>query len=447
MLYQPSIETLPLPQLRGLQDERIREQVAYCYARIPFYKKLLDEAGVHPSSIKGVADLYKLPFTKKTDLRDNYPFGLFAVPQDEVARIHCSSGTTGKPTVVGYTMGDLDIFADCIARSLAAAGCKPGMILQNAYGYGLFTGGLGLHYGAEKLGMTVVPVSGGMTDRQIMLLQDFGADAICCTPSYALTIAEELAKRGIDKNELKLKFAVLGAEPWTESIRANVEADLGVTATNIYGLSEVMGPGVSQEDYEEKGTGSYIWEDHFYPEIVDKDTGEPLPEGATGVLVFTTLTKKATPVLRYWTNDITNIYRDKSAKRTHIKMGQIIGRSDDMLIIRGVNLFHTQVEAVLQGFGELSTNYQLLVKNEGKMDEVEVLVEVDKAMANDLGTQALSPELIKSNERLNAVFNALQKKIKDNIGLTMKVHFKLPGEIPRSEGGKMNRIIDGRQKK
>lgn len=446
MLYQPEVETLAIAKLRALQSERLREQVAYLYRQVPFYRKQLDEAGVSPASIKGIADIHRLPFTKKTDLRDNYPFGLFAVPQSEVARLHCSSGTTGKPTVVGYTKDDLDIFSECIARSLAAAGCRPGMVLQNAYGYGLFTGGLGLHYGAERLGMTVIPVSGGMTDRQIMLMQDFGTDAICCTPSYALTIAESLASRGIDKNALKLQLAILGAEPWTESIRAGVEAGLGVTATNIYGLSEVMGPGVSQEDCEEKGTGSYIWEDHFYPEIVDRDTGEPLPAGATGVLVFTTLTKKAMPVLRYWTNDITSIYYDQSAKRTHIKMGQIIGRSDDMLIIRGVNLFHTQVEAVLQDFPELSSNYQLLVKNEGRMDEVEAIIEINGDVLGEARPERLSDAFLQSHDRLGAAHRSIQKKIKDNIGLTMKVTFLMPGKLPRSEGGKTSRIIDTRKK-
>lgn len=271
-------------------------------------------------------------------------------------------------------------------------------------------------------------------------------DALCCTPSYALTIAEELAKRGIEPESLQLKLAILGAEPWTESIRMGVERGLGVTATNIYGLSEVMGPGVSQEDYEEQGTGSYIWEDHFFPEIVDRETGTPLPEGAEGVLVFTTLTKKATPVLRYWTNDITSIYYDKSAKRTHIKMGQIIGRADDMLIIRGVNLFHTQVEAVLEDFEDLSRNYQLIVKNDGRMDEVEVHIELEALRSKDLTADQLLPHNLPYQDQLNAVHGKLQKKIKDSIGLTMKVFFKMPGTIPRSEGGKTNRIIDQRKK-
>ncbi len=446
MLYQPEIETLAIEKLRKLQNERLVAQVAYVYNRVPFYKKQMDEAGVKPTDIKSIHDLHKLPFTKKNDLRDNYPFGLFAVPQSEITRIHGSSGTTGKPTVVGYTKGDIDIFSEVIARSLTTAGCKPGMIMQNAYGYGLFTGGLGIHYGAEQLGMAVVPISGGMTERQIMLMQDFRSDVLCCTPSYALTIAEELKKRGIAPESLNLKFAVLGAEPWTESIRAEVEKGLGVVATNIYGLSEVMGPGVSQEDYEEKGSGSYIWEDHFFPEVVDRVTGLPLPEGQPGVLVFTTLTKQAMPVLRYWTNDITTIYYDRAGKRTHIKMGQIIGRSDDMLIIRGVNLFHTQVEAVLEGFNDLSANYQLIVKNEGKMDEVDVKVELDPELCSALGLESIDIEFIKSHDRLGQVHRIFQKKIKDNIGLTMKVEFMMPGAIPRSEGGKLNRIVDTRKK-
>lgn len=446
MLYQPEIETMPLAKLRELQSQRLREQVNYLYKNVPFYKQQLDEASVDPASIKGIEDIRRLPFTKKTDLRDNYPFGLIAVPQKEISRIHCSSGTTGKPTVVAYTMGDLDIFSECVARSLTAAGCRPGMIMQNAYGYGLFTGGLGLHYGAERLGMAVVPVSGGMTERQIMLMKDFGTDALCCTPSYAMTIVEELQRKGIDKNSLKLKLAILGAEPWTESIRAGVEAGLGVVATNIYGLSEIMGPGVSQEDYEEKGTGSYIWEDHFFSEVVDRHTGEPLPEGTPGVLVFTTLTKKALPLLRYWTNDICTLHYDKGGKRTHIKMGQIIGRADDMLIIRGVNLFHTQVEAVLEEFNKLSTNYQLLVSRDGNMDMVTVNVELESDFFNELGIDTISPEVIKEQPHLSELYYGFVKKIKDNTGLSMHLHLLVPGAIPRSEGGKLNRIIDLRKK-
>jgi phenylacetate-CoA ligase len=426
---------MPLDKLRQLQSERLKNLVAYVYNRVPFYKKTLDEHGVKPSDIKGIGDIHKLPFTKKYHLRDNYPFDLFAVPMSEVIRIHASSGTTGKPTVVGYTRRDIEIFSEVVARSLAASGCRPGMKLQNAYGYGLFTGGLGLHYGAEKLGMAVIPVSGGMTDRQIMLLRDFQPEAISCTPSYAQTLSEEIIKRNIPLEELNLKVAILGAEPWTESIRKQVEADLGVDAVNIYGLSEIMGPGVSNEDVDEKGTGSYIWEDHFFPEIVDKDTGEPLPEGEFGVLTFTTLTKEAIPMLRYWTNDITNIYYEHSGKRTHVKMGPIRGRADDMLIIRGVNLFHTQVEDVIQYFEELSPNYQLVVTREGNMDEVEVRLEIAEA----------HKEILRSTERYRELHGRLVKKIKDNIGLTMKITVDVPGSIPRSEGGKLKRIIDNRK--
>lgn len=433
MIFNAPIETMPLPKLRALQNKRLRQQVAKVYENVPFYRQLFDEAGLKPTDIKGVKDLHKIPFTKKTDLRDNYPFGLFAIPREEVIRVHASSGTTGKPTVVGYSRQDIEIFSEVVARSLAAAGGKRGMVLQNAYGYGLFTGGLGIHYGGEKLGMTVIPVSGGVTDRQLLLMEDLKSDMICCTPSYAQTLAEELVKRNISSDRINLKYAVLGAEPWTETIRQCVETGLGITATNIYGLSEIIGPGVSQEDFEEKGTGSYIWEDHFFPEIVDKDTGEPLPEGEYGVLVFTTLTKQAMPLLRYWTNDITNIYYDKSEKRTHVKMGAIRGRSDDMLIIRGVNLFHTQVEDILKDIAPLSSNYQLIVSRTGTMDDVEVKVEIAQTHTH------------LSEDGLNEIQGFFSKKIKDTIGLSMKVKILKTGDIPRSEGGKLSRIVDLRK--
>jgi phenylacetate-CoA ligase len=430
MIFNLRAETMPLDKLRALQNKRLRQQVLNLYKNVPFYRQKLDEMGVNPSSIKEVKDLHKLPFTKKNDLRDNYPFGLFAVPREEVVRVHASSGTTGKPTVVGYNAHDIAVFTEVVARSLAAAGGKKGMVLQNAYGYGLFTGGMGIHYGGEKLGMTVIPISGGLTDRQLLIMEDLKSEMICCTPSYAQTLAEELTKRHISKDRLNLKYAVLGAEPWTETIRQTVETGLGVSATNIYGLSEIIGPGVSQEDVEEKGTGSYIWEDHFYPEIVDKDTGEPLPYGEYGVLVFTTLTKQAMPLLRYWTNDITNIYYDHSEKRTHIKMGAIRGRADDMLIIRGVNLFHTQVEAILQDIKALSANYQLIVSRTGAMDDVEVKVEISETHAHV------------SEDKMKDIKGHFSKKIKDNIGLSMKINIVKMGEIPRSEGGKLSRIVD-----
>lgn len=443
MYHNREMETMPTDRLRKLQNGRLREKINLLYHKVPYYKQQFEAAGITPESIRTVDDLYRIPFTKKDALRDNYPFGLFTIPRHEVARLHCSSGTTGKPIVVGYTPGDLDIFSEVVARSLSAAGCTPGMLMQNAYGYGLFTGGLGLHYGAEMLGMTVLPISGGGTEKQLMLLQDFASDAICCTPSYALTLAEAIRKNQIDSSRIKLKYAVLGAEPWTESIRAAVEDGLGVTATNIYGLSEIIGPGVSQEDYEEKGSGSYIWEDHFYPEIVDKDTGEPLPHGQQGVLVFTTLTKEAMPLLRYWTNDITSIYYDKSAKRTHIKMAPIAGRADDMLIIRGVNLFHTQVEAVLEHIPSLSANYQLIVSHNGAMDEVAVRVEAEQTLFEALGKECADAL---QHDTLQHASGHLKKKIKDSIGLSMDITITAPGAIPRSEGGKLNRIVDTRGK-
>ncbi|TGE29690.1 phenylacetate--CoA ligase family protein [Hymenobacter metallicola] len=442
MLFQPEIERMPLAQLRKLQDARLRQQVEYVYHRVPFYRAKLDALGVHPSSFNGLADITKLGFTRKADFRDNYPFGLFAVPQPEVARLHCSSGTTGKATVVGYTAQDLTIFAEVVARSLAAAGCRPGMKLQNAYGYGLFTGGLGIHYGAEKLGLTVIPVSGGGTDRQLQLLQDFRPEIICATPSYAQVLAEEMQRRRISHNFINLQYAALGAEPWTETIRQQVESGLHVRATNIYGLSEIMGPGVSQEDVDEQGTGSYIWEDHFLPEVVDKDSGEPVAEGELGVLVFTTLTKQAMPILRYWTNDITNIYYGESRSRTHVKMGPIRGRADDMLIIRGVNFFPTQVEDILSGLDHVSPYYQVVVSRRGSLDEVKVSVEISEELMRRLELDAVTEAAVQQHDCLRNLQGACAKKIKDNIGLSMQVQLVGFGQLPRSEGGKLSRVQD-----
>jgi phenylacetate-CoA ligase len=427
-MYNKTIETLPLGQLRELQNQRFSKMLRRIYHHVPFYNDLFKKQGIHPDDIKGIEDLPKLPFTRKTDLRDNYPYKMFASPMHEIRRIHASSGTTGKPTVVGYTHNDLEVFDEVVARSLVCAGAKPGMKLHNAYGYGLFTGGLGMHGGATKLGMAVIPISGGMTDRQLTILQDFTPEVICCTPSYAQTLAEECKKRGIDTEKLAVKYAVLGAEPWTEAIRKQVEEGLNVTATNIYGLSEIMGPGVSQEDFEEKGTGSYIWEDHFFPEVVDRDTGKPLPYGEEGVLVFTTITKEAFPLLRYWTNDICSIYYDEKAKRTHIKMSPIKGRADDMLIIRGVNLFYTQVEEVIEQFDFLVPNYQLIVTREGTLDNVLVRCEVAE------GVNINDPKFV----------NLLSQKIKNTIGLSMKIQLESIGSIPRSQGGKLSRIVDRR---
>ncbi|WP_020537570.1 phenylacetate--CoA ligase family protein [Lewinella cohaerens] len=428
MLYNTSIETLPLAKLRQLQSERLCALVNRLYEKVPFYRQQFTVAGLMPGDIKGIEDLRRLPFTRKKDLRDNYPYGMFATPMEEVRRIHASSGTTGKPTVVGYNQHDLGVFNEVVARSLVAAGARPGMRLHNAYGYGLFTGGLGMHGGATRLGMAVIPVSGGMTDRQLTILQDFAPEVICCTPSYAQTLAAECAKRGIDPAALNTRYAVLGAEPWTEAIRQQVEKGLQVSATNIYGLSEIMGPGVSQEDVDEKGTGSYIWEDHFFPEVVDRDTGQPLPYGEEGVLVFTTLTKQTFPLLRYWTNDICSLHYDPNGKRTHIKMAAIKGRADDMLIIRGVNLFYTQVEEVIEQMDFLVPNYRLIVTREGTMDQVEVKVEVAS------GLDAANPDLAA----------ALSQKIKNTIGLSMKISLQAPGSIPGSEGGKLSRVEDRR---
>lgn len=445
MFFNPEIEQMPLTNLRQLQNERLRKLVHYVYTKVPFYRNIFDEKGIAPKDIKGVEDLHKLPFTKKSDLRDHYPFGLFAVPETALRRIHCSSGTTGKPTVVGYTTNDLELFGNVNARSLMAGGALPGMKLHNAYGYGLFTGGLGLHAGAEKLGLAVIPVSGGMTDRQLMLLQDFKPEVICCTPSYAQTLADEIAQRNIPLENINLQFAILGAEPWTETIRQDVEKGLDVTATNIYGLSEIIGPGVSQEDYEEKGSGSHIWEDHFFPEIVDPATGEPLPEGKDGVLIFTTLTKEAFPLLRYWTNDICSLYYDKASKRTHVKMSSIKGRSDDMLIIRGVNFFHTQVEEVIRDIDHLEPHYQVVVSRPGKMDEAMVKVEVSPDYLATLGLGKTDKAELQEHKNLIQLQGLLAQKIKNNIGLTMKIQLMNYGTIPRSQGGKLNRVVDLRK--
>jgi len=429
-MFDSIMKHASLDEMRHQQNVRLAALVQRVYTSVPFYKKAFDSIGLRPEDIASVEDLPRIPFTRKSDLRDNYPFGMFAVPMDKISRIHASSGTTGKPTVVGYTQNDLDVFDEVVARSLICGGARPGMKLHNAYGYGLFTGGLGMHGGATKLGMAVIPVSGGMTERQLTILQDFEPEVICCTPSYAQTLSEAFASRGISTQTLAVKYAILGAEPWTEAIRTQVEEGLQVTATNIYGLSEIIGPGVSQEDFEEKGTGSYIWEDHFFPEVVDKDTGQPLPYGEEGVLVLTTLTKEAFPVLRYWTNDICSIYYDPNAKRSYIKMSAIKGRADDMLIVRGVNLFPTQVEEIIHATAGLSPNYRLVVGKKAAMDTVRVEVEV-------------SPGANIHNADLSARF---KNSIKETIGLSMDIALKSPHSIPRSQGGKLSRVEDQRGK-
>jgi phenylacetate-CoA ligase len=433
-----SVEHLELDQLRKLQSERLKNLVAYLDEKSDFYKRKFNESGLAPQDIKSIEDISKLPITYKQDLRDSYPFGLFTVPKSQLQRIHCSSGTTGKPTVVGYTKEDVDLFSEVVARSLNAAGAQRGMLLHNAYGYGIFTGGLGLHYGAEKLGMSVLPISGGMTVRQVDLIMDFKPEVICCSPSYALTIADELANRGIPAEEISLKYAVLGSEPWTEIIRGHIEKRLGLHATNIYGLSEIIGPGVSMEDWEEKG-GSYIWEDHFYPEILDPVTKLPVPYGEEGVLVITTLTKKAMPLLRYWTNDITSLYYDTNAKRTMVKMKPIVGRADDMLIVRGVNVYPSQIEDAFSGIKGVVPNYYLTpIEKEHMCVALEVDVEINDELIRGQQFE------INSNDYTNFIHNfaeSVEGEIKRRVGITTKVKIHAQDSLPKCEGGKINRIL------
>jgi phenylacetate-CoA ligase len=432
VILNKEYEAMPRAALEALQSERLRALVARVYDKVPFYRAQLDKAGVKPAEIKGIGDISKLPFTVKTDLRDNYPFGLFTVPLDEVVRVHASSGTTGKPTVVGYTKGDIDVWAELMARSIAAAGGGPGDMVHNAYGYGLFTGGLGAHYGAERLGATVIPVSGGQTKRQIMLMQDFGSTVLMSTPSYALNIAETMAEMGVDPKSLKLKVGIFGAEPWSEGMRGEIEKALDLVALNIYGLSEVMGPGVSMECLEGKN-GLHVFEDHFIAEIIDPETGAPLPLGETGELVFTTITKEAFPVIRYRTKDITRLMPEPCpCGRTHYRMDRIQGRTDDMLIIRGVNLFPSQVEHVLMGIEEVEPHYQLVVNREGSLDTLEVQVEVSEDVFSDE---------VKVMETLS---RRIQGEIKDLIGVSCKVKLVEPKTIQRSEG-KARRVIDNRK--
>ncbi|HAY3564178.1 TPA: AMP-binding protein [Elizabethkingia meningoseptica] len=433
-----SVEHLELEQLRRLQSDRLKSLVGYLEERSEFYTRKFNESGITSHDIRSIEDITKLPITYKQDLRDSYPFGLFTVPKSELQRIHCSSGTTGKPTVVGYTKEDVDLFSEVVARSLNAAGAKPGMQLHNAYGYGIFTGGLGLHYGAEKLGMSVLPISGGMTVRQVDLIMDFKPEVICCSPSYALTIADELANRGFSAEDISLKYAVLGSEPWTEIIRGHIEKRLGVHASNIYGLSEIIGPGVSMEDWEEKG-GSYIWEDHFYPEILDPVTKLPVPSGEEGVLVITTLTKKAMPLLRYWTNDITSLYYDANAKRTMVKMKPVVGRADDMLIVRGVNVYPSQIEDAFSNIKGVVPNYYLTpVEKEHMCVALEVDVEIDDQL---IRAQQFE---INSNDYTNFIHNFaenVENEIKRRVGITTKVKIHAQDSLPKCEGGKINRIL------
>ncbi len=420
-----AIETASVEELRSLQLQRMRATLEHAYNNSPFYKTQFDEAGVHPTDLETLADLAKFPFTTKKDLRDNYPFGMFAVPMEDVVRVHASSGTTGKPTVVGYTQNDIDTWADVVARSIRAAGGRSKDILHNAYGYGLFTGGLGAHYGAERLGCTVIPMSGGQTEKQVQLIKDFNPDIMMVTPSYMLNIADEMDRQGIDPHELNLRVGIFGAEPWTGSMRKELESRLGIDAIDIYGLSEVMGPGVAMECLETKD-GPTIWEDHFYPEIINPETGEVVADGEEGELVFTSLTKEALPIIRYRTRDLTRLL--PGTARTMRRMDKITGRSDDMLIIRGVNVFPTQIEEQILATDKLSPHYQIEVSREGNLDKMQVHVESE----------------IQLNEReIESTSNELQHKIKTMVGVSTRISICSPDSMPRSEG-KAVRVIDNR---
>ncbi|WP_051299268.1 phenylacetate--CoA ligase PaaK [Marinobacterium litorale] len=422
------IETASIDELRNTQLQRMRWSLAHAYNNVDFYRKAFDEAGVHPSDLKSLDDLARFPFTMKNDLRDNYPFNMFAVPMEEIVRIHASSGTTGKPTVVGYTQKDIDTWADVVARSLRAAGAHAGDLVHVAYGYGLFTGGLGAHYGAERLGCTVIPMSGGQTEKQVQLLRDFNPDVIMVTPSYMLNIADEMERQGLDPHELKLRLGVFGAEPWTGTMRTELEQRLGIDAMDIYGLSEVMGPGVGMECIDSKD-GPTIWEDHFYPEIIDPATGEVLPDGEYGELVFTSLSKEALPIIRYRTRDLTRLL--PGTARPMRRIDKITGRSDDMLIIRGVNVFPTQIEEQLLRVSELAPHYQLILSRKGHMDHMEVQVEL-KPDASGIGSDG--------EQR---VAKELMHHIKSSIGISTQVRVGAPGSLPRSEG-KAKHVIDNR---
>jgi phenylacetate-CoA ligase len=427
-----AIETASRDEISALQLRRLQWTLAHSYNNVACFKKKCEDKGVHPDDLKSLADLAKFPFTTKTDLRDNYPFGLFAVPRDKVARVHASSGTTGKSIVVGYTLKDIDHWANLVARSIRAAGGRAGDMVHVAYGYGMFTGGLGAHYGAERLGCTVVPMSGGQTEKQVQQIVDFRPDIIMVTPSYSLVIAEEFERLGIAPQDISLKVGIFGAEPWGEGMRGEIERKLGIDAIDIYGLTEVMGPGVASECIESKD-GPVIWEDHFYPEIIDPDTGEVLPDGSDGELVFTSLTKEAFPVVRYRTRDLTRLLPPTS--RAFRRMGKITGRTDDMLIVRGVNMFPTQIEEQILRDKRLSGNYQVLLSREGHLDDVEVRCEVQRELSGNIG-----------RAEMDAIAKELQHHIKTNVGVSTHVNVMAFDSIPRTLTGKAKRVIDDRPK-
>ncbi len=429
MIFDMDIETLPREELEALQLKRLKNQCERVYANVAFYRRAFDEAGIKPGDIRSLADLRYLPFTEKQDLRNHYPFGLFAVPKDNVVRIHASSGTTGKATVVGYTQRDIANWATLMARSLTAAGATRRDVIHVAYGYGLFTGGLGAHYGAERLGATTIPVSGGGTRRQAMLMKDFGATVLCCTPSYSLVLYETALECGIDIKDLPLRIGVFGAEPWTEEMRRDIQSKLGIKAVDIYGLSEIMGPGVGIECVEAQA-GAHLMEDHFLCEVIDPVTKEPVPPGEAGELVITTLTKEAQPLIRYRTRDITRLIQTPcKCGRTFARMQRVRGRSDDMLIIRGVNVFPSQIESILLETEGLAPYYQLVVRRDGNLDTLTVQVEVDEKIFSDE---------VKNLQRLEG---KIQKNIKEFLGVTALVKLVEPRAIQRSEG-KAQRVLD-----
>ena len=422
------IETASRDEIQALQLQRLRWSLQHAYDNVPHYRKAFDEKCVRPCDLKTLADLSKFPFTYKKDLRDNYPFGMFAVPRNQLLRVHASSGTTGKPTVVGYTARDIDTWANLVARSIRAAGGRPGDMVHIAYGYGLFTGGLGAHYGAERAGCTVVPMSGGQTEKQVQLIQDFKPDIIMVTPSYMQVIVEEFQRQGLDARDSSLKVGIFGAEPWTEAMRQEIEAKAGIAAVDIYGLSEIMGPGVASECVESQD-GPVIWEDHFYPEIIDPQTGEVLPDGQEGELVFTSLSKEALPMIRYRTRDLTRLLAPTS--RSFRRMGKIVGRSDDMLIIRGVNMFPTQIVEIVLQHHSLSGQYQIHVTREGTLDKVAVRCE-------------LHPGIPSGTEEVRKIGQWLQHRIKTLVGITTQVDVLDYGAIERTLVGKARRVIDQR---
>lgn len=423
------IEIASSDELAALQLQRMQWSLNHAYENSPFYRKRFDDAGAHPSDLKTLADLSRFPFTTKTDLRDTYPFGMFAVPREELVRIHASSGTTGKPTVVGYTRGDIDTWATVMARCIRAAGGRPGDVMHNAYGYGLFTGGLGAHYGAEKLGCTVVPISGGMTERQVTLINDFQARIIMVTPSYMLSILDEFKRQGLDPRASSLKVGIFGAEPWTNAMRLEIEEAFDMHAVDIYGLSEVMGPGVANECVETKD-GLHIWEDHFYPEIIDPVTGEVLPDGSQGELVFTTLTKEGLPIIRYRTRDLTRLL--PGTARTMRRMEKITGRCDDMIILRGVNVFPTQIEEQIFKCKGLTPHFQVELSRAGRMDNMTIHVECQPDATEEQARQRSAKELA--------------HHIKSIVGISTIVDVTLPGTVMRSEG-KAKRVVDNRPKR